>query len=344
MNLFKHSLIIIFFLMILPGRLTASEMIDTIYFQNGNQNTGEVKSLLNDMLNLSTDHAGTMKIQWTKVDSVSILSKMRIVLTDGEILYGVLLPSGVVKSCIIWGSEGEPVLLTLSSIVELSPIEEKFIERLSGTVSSGFSYTKASEVMQLSLNGTLKYMAEKNLTEISYGGIVTQEPIEGTTQRQKGGISLQRLMPKKWFLATQLMAESNSELQLDLRTTIGIGIGNSIIHTQRTHCFTEGGILGNRELSQENRQNNIEGLLGIDYSVFIHENPDVSFHVSSNIIPSLSDLGRIRSNTESNLKWEIFNDFYLKWSFYYSYDSKPLSTGAEKSDWAISMLGLEYKL
>ena len=344
MKLFKHSLTIIFFLMILPGRLAASEKTDTIYFQNGNQNTGEVKSLLNDMLNLSTDHAGTMKIQWTKVDSVSILSKMRIVLTDGEILYGVLLPSGVVKSCIIWGSEGEPVQLTLSSIVELSPIEEKFVERLSGTVSSGFSYTKASEVMQLSLHGNLKYMAKKNLIETSYGGIVTREPIEGNTQRQRGGISLLRLMPKKWFLVTQLMAESNSELQLDLRTTMGVGIGNSIIRTQRTHLYIAGGITGNRELSQENKQNNIEGLLGIDYSIFIYENPDVSFHVSSNIIPSLSDLGRIRSNTESNLKWEIFNDFYLKWSFYYSYDSNPLSTEAEKSDWAISMLGLEYKL
>jgi hypothetical protein len=34
----------------------------------------------------------------------------------------------------------------------------------------------------------------------------------------------------------------------------------------------------------------------------------------------------------------------LKWTFYYSYDSRPLSTTASKSDWAISLLGLEYKL
>jgi len=344
MKFFNYASILFFLLLMLPACLSASGKTDTIYFQNGDRNTGEVKSLLNDLLTLSTDDAGTIKIEWTKVDSVHIINRMRILLTDGKILYGILLPAGVAKSCMIWSSAGEPVQVTLTSIVELSPIEEKFRERLNGTVSSGFSYTKASDVMQLNFNGTLKYLAKKNLIEISYDGIVTKEPTKGTTQRQKGGISLLRVMPKKWFFATQLMAESNSELQLDLRTTIGAGIGNSIVRNQRTHFYVVAGILGNRELSQENKRNNIEGLLGIDYSVFIYENPEVSFHVSSDVIPSLSDLGRIRSNTESNLKWEIFNDFYLKWSFYYSFDSRPLTNGAEKSDWAITMLGLEYKL
>ena len=104
------------------------------------------------------------------------------------------------------------------------------------------------------------------------------------------------------------------------------------------------GILANRELSEEITQNNVEGLVAAKYSVFIYDNPEVSFDISSNIIPSLSNLGRIRSETESNLKWEVFNDFFLKWTFYYSFDSKPLAGGAEKSDWALTLLGVEYKL
>jgi hypothetical protein len=53
---------------------------------------------------------------------------------------------------------------------------------------------------------------------------------------------------------------------------------------------------------------------------------------------------RVRSRIDSNLKWEVFKDFYLKWTFFYSYDSKPLSKDGEKSDWAVSLVGLEYKL
>jgi hypothetical protein len=52
----------------------------------------------------------------------------------------------------------------------------------------------------------------------------------------------------------------------------------------------------------------------------------------------------VRSRIDSNLKWEVFKDFYLKWTFFYSHVSKPLSTDAEKNDWAVSLLGLEYKL
>lgn len=333
----------IFWLISLPATLMASSKIDTIYFQHGDRVTGEVKSLENDLLRLSTDDAGTFKIEWTKVDSVFIRNRMRILLNDGEILYGILLPSGVVKSCMIWHSDGDPRLVAMESIVELSPIEEKFVNRLSGSISSGFSYTKASDVMQMNLNGSLKYLANKNRLETSYSGNVTSDPL-GTTQRQNGGFTFHRMLPKKWFLIAELLAESNSEQQLDLRTTLGIGGGNSIIRTNSSHFYVAAGILTNRELSEEITQNNIEGIVAVNYSVFIYDNPEVSFDISSNIIPSLSDPGRIRSETESNLKWEIFNDFYLKWTFYYSFDSRPLSSTAERSDWGITLLGLEYKL
>lgn len=268
---------------------------------------------------------------------------MRILLDDGEILYGILLPSGVVRSCMIWRSEGDPLLMALNRIIDLSPIEEKFINRLSGSISSGFSYTKASDVMTMNINGSLKYLADKNLIKTSYSGNVTIDPL-GTNQRQSGGIKFQRMLPKRWFLAADLLAESNSEQQLDLRTSFGLGAGNSIIRTNSIHLYAATGILTNRELSQETTQNNIEGIVAVNYSVFIYDNPEVSFDISSNIIPSLNNPGRIRSETESNLKWEVFNDFYLKWSFYYSFDSEPLSSGAEKNDWALTLLGLEYKL
>jgi len=333
----------IFWLTFLPATLMASSKIDTIYFQSGDRITGEVKSLENDLLRLSTDDAGTCKIEWTKVDSIIVQNRMRILLANGEILYGILLPSGVVKSCMIWRSTGDPRLVDLNRIVELSPIEEKFINRLSGTVSAGFSYIKASDVMTRNLNGSLKYLANKNLIETSYSGNVTSDPL-GTTQRQNGGFTFHRMLPKKWFLSAELLAESNSELQLDLRTTFGIGAGNSIIRTNRHHFYAAAGILANRELSQEIAQNNVEGLVAVNYSVFVYDDPEVSFDISTNIIPSLNNPGRIRSETESILKWEIFNDLYLKWTFYYSFDSEPLAGGAEKSDWALTLLGLEYKL
>ncbi|MEN8227811.1 MAG: DUF481 domain-containing protein [Bacteroidota bacterium] len=326
------------------GNVLASSKIDTIYFQNGDRVTAEVKSLENNQLRLSTDDAGTIRVEWNKVDSVKILNSMRIVLQDGEILYGKLLPSGEVKSGYIWHRTGDPMLVELERIVLLSPIEDRFVNRLDGSLSSGFSYIKASQVMQMHLNASIQYTAEKNHFELFYDGMYTREPESDNSQRQNGGATFLRILPKKWFLLSQVSAENSSEQQLDLRTNFGVGGGNSLIRTNSTHFYIAGGIQANRELSMGISQYNLEGMIASNYSVFIFDSPEVSFNINAKVIPSLNDFGRIRSQVDSNLKWEMFNDFYLKWTFFYSFDNRPLSETAEKSDWAITLLGLEYSL
>jgi hypothetical protein len=317
--------------------------VDTIFFQNGDRITAEVKSMENNKLRLSTDDAGTITLEWDKVDSVKIINPMRIVLQNGEILYGLLLPAEESKGCYIWSREEEPRLTALETIVLLSPFEERILDRLSGILSSGFSYTKASSIMQINLNGSVKYLAEKNQLELYYDGIFTRESA-GSSEYQNGGLNFRRILPRKWFLGSNLSAESSTEQQLDLRTSLSLGGGNGIIMTNHSQFYVAAALLGNREVSSGTDQYNIEGLLSLDYSIFIFDSPEVSLNIGGDLIPSISDLGRVRSRFDSNLKWEVFKDFYLKWTFFYSYDSKPLSKDGEKSDWAVSLVGLEYKL
>jgi hypothetical protein len=339
----RADYLIIIWMLFISGNLVAAGKIDTIYFQKGDRITGEVKSMENNQLRLSTSDASTLKIEWNKVDSVKIMNRMRIVLKDGSILYGVLLPSGQVGSCEIWSTVGDPRITNLRDIVELSPVLDKFANRLDGTLSSGFSYTKASDVMQLNLNGSIEYLAERHQIELSYDGILTRD-VDVKTQTQNGGITFRRILPKKWFLVSTLGGESSTVQELDLRSQFGLGGGNSIVFTNSSHFYLAGGILGNREKSGGSTKFNLEALFAANYSVFIYESPEVSFNIGTNLIPSLNDLGRVRVRIDSNMKWEIFSDFFLKWTFFYSYDSRPLSETALKSDWAVSLIGLEYKL
>ena len=198
--------------------------------------------------------------------------------------------------------------------------------------------------MQMNLNGSVQYTAEKNYFELFYDGIFTRELESDNSQRQNGGVTFLRILPRKWFLLSQLSAENSSEQQLDLRTNFGVGGGNSLIRTNSTYFYIAGGIQANRELSMGTSQYNLEGMITSNYSVFIFDSPEVSFNLNAKLMPSLNDLGRIRTQFDSNLKWEMFSDFYLKWTFFYSFDSRPLSETAEKSDWAITLLGLEYNL
>jgi len=330
--------------LLFASNASAGSKIDTIYFQNGDRITGEVKSLENNQLKLSTDDAKTINVEWSKVDSVIILNNMRIVLEDGTIMYGKILTAGEAGKCYIWSSEGDPVLLELIRIVSLSLLEDRFFKRLKGTLSSGFSYVKASRVTQLNFGGTVDYQTQNNRVNLSYDGIFTQDPNTGYKQNQSGGATFYRFLPKNWFLVSALNLESNTELQLDLRTSLGLGGGNSLVNTNSTRLLIALGVQATRELSTGGTQNNMEGLLTANYAVFIYDNPDVSFNLTTKLIPSLSNLGRVRFDIDSNLKWEIFSDFYLKWTFFYNFDSQPLTEGAEKNDWAVTLLGVEYKL
>lgn len=322
----------------------ASGKIDTIYFQSGDRITAEVKSLENNSLKLSTDDAKIIYVAWNQVDSVKILNNMRILLEDGTIMYGKILPAGEKGQGYVWSREGDPLEMELIRIVSLSPLEDKFFNRLKGTLSSGFSYVKASQVTQLNLSGSINYQAKKNKVTLSYDGIFTKDPTSGYKQNQSGGFTFYRFLPQNWFLVSALTGESNTEQQLDLRTSLSLGGGKSMISTNSTHLYGALGLQATRELSPGGTQNNLEGLVIVDYSIFIYDDPEVSFNLSPKLIPSLSDWGRIRFDLDTNLKWEIFNDFYLKWTFYYNYDSRPLTEGAEKNDWAVTLIGVEYKL
>jgi len=322
----------------------ASSKIDTIYFRNGDRMSGEVKALANNYLRLSTHDAKTIQIEWNTIDSVKIMNNMRIVLEDGQVFYGKLLPSGEVNSCYIWGTLGVPRFTSLTEIVSMSPIEEKFVDRLQGTLSSGFSYAKATDLLQLNLNGQVSYLANKNQVDFSYDGNFTYQDTLASNQNQNGGISFKRLLRSNWFLVSNLSLETNSELELDLRTSFGAGGGKYLIRSNKTTLYVAGGLQGNKEEANSSIQYNLEGVITSNYSVYIYDFPEVSFHLSADVLPSLSVSGRVRATIDSNLKWEVFNDFYLKWTFYYNYDSNPLSEGAARNDWAITLLGVEYKL
>ena len=335
---------ILFVLYIAASQSTLiAQKIDTIFLQQGDRITGEVKSMENNYLRLSTLDVGTVKIEWNKIDSVKILTSMRVELVDGRIMYGKLLTAGIVGSCYIWRREGDPLLVKLIRIVALSPVEEKFVDRLNGTLSTGFSYVKASDVAQLNFSGSLEYLARKNHGELFYDGIITQDSLK-TSQRHNGGATFIRILPRNWFLLSAVSLESNSELELDLRSNWGVGGGKRLVRTNFTVFYLAGGVQFNRETSKGVKQFNLEGIAQANYSVFIYDDPEVSFDIKADLIPSLNNFGRLRSNITSNLKWEVFNDFYLKWSFYYTHDNRPLSETAAKTDWAVTLLGVEYKL
>ncbi|MBA7533304.1 hypothetical protein ES705_25539 [subsurface metagenome] len=337
----QRSFSIVLFLMLISHSLYGAK-IDTVYFQDGNKITGEVKIMENNLLELSTDDAGRIKIEWNNIDSIYIKQRMRIEHKDGRILFGTLSPTRTLKVAVLLLDDGTAISLEHINVIRITPDKLKFFTRLDGKVSTGFSYTKASDLAKLDFAGNVLYRHNLNQIEIDYTILLTEQSGREQTQNQNGGLQYLRLLQKKWFLFNRLSAESNSELGLKLRTNFALGGGNNLVYSNYSVLYFAGGLQANRETTADTATYNLEGVITSKFSAFKYSSPKLSFDLSGTVFPSFNNWGRIRTNVESTLSWEVFEDFYLKWSMYYTYDNRPLSKEGSKNDWAITLLGLEY--
>jgi hypothetical protein len=319
----------------------ASSKIDTVYFNHGDRLTGELVSLNKGILKLKTNDVGTVSIEWQNIDSLCIMNPLRILKHNGGVLYGRLYPSGKNKVGVVIDDKGKKSEIELVAIVELIQLKEKLISRLSGTLSAGFNYTKATEVSQLDFSGNIDYKGEKTVFSGNYSIVLTDDGSK-KTQRQSGGASSDRLLPNNWSAQGKLLAETNSEFQLDIRTSLISSVSYNFIRSNSQLLQTGGGFSLNREFSGDLAQNNIEGLIGLIYSLFIIDSPQVSFDFEGFLLPGLNRFGRVRSEINSDFKWEIFKDFFLKGSLFFSSDNQPLSGVDVRTDWGTS-LGFEFK-
>lgn len=338
---FRIIIVTLFLMACFEKTMAASSKIDTVYFQHGDRLTGELISLNKGILKLKTSDVGTVSIEWQNVDSLCILNPLRILKHNGGVLYGRLYPSGKNKVSVLLDENGDTSEIELVAIVELIQLKEKILSRLSGTLSAGFNFTKATEVSQLDFSGNVDYKGEKTIFSANYSIVLTDDGSE-ITQRQTGGASFDRLLPNNWSAQGKLLAETNSEFQLDLRTSLISSVSYNFIRSNSQLLQVGGGFSLNREFSGYMAQNNIEGLIGLRYSLFIIESPKVTYNFEGYLLPGLNRFGRIRSEINTDLNWEMFKDFYLKGSLFFSSDNEPLSGVDVRTDWGTS-LGLEFK-
>ena len=79
--------------------------------------------------------------------------------------------------------------------------------------------------------------------------------------------------------------------------------------------------------------NNAEGSAGIQADFFKLYTPKVDLTTRFFVLPNMTTSGRVRLEFDSKLRLEIFKDFFVTFSFYDSYDSKPPSETATKNDY-----------
>ena len=327
-NFFKLLLILISSILVCSNGFAQKE--DIIILKNGDRITGEIKRLEVGRLMLKTDDIETISIKWDKVESVQTKNFYEVELQDGRVYYGSIWPAKIEDALIIKGVSAENQLF-MSYIVKIIRIKESFWEILSGYVKLGASFTKASGIGQFSFGFNGNYRTKIFNAVLTANSVITTTNKEQTSRKQDIFLSYRRFLEKKWFWGAIIGAEENTELGIKLRTSVGGGIGAYFIQSNINWLNGLAGLTLNREwfIDSTEARYNIEGLITGEYLLFIYDHPKMSLQSSLNIYPGITDFGRIRSNLDVSLDWEIFLDFYWELAFYFNYDNKPTSNASQ---------------
>ena len=322
----------------------ANANTDVVVFKNGDRLTGEVKSLERGHMRFKTDATDTISIEWDEVVYLSSDQNIQVETILGARHLGKLVRAEE-KSNLIVQTDAGPTQLNNIQVVKMTPIEDKGIGRLDGDVTFGYNFAKANESTQLNLGVDLGIRSEIRMLSLSFDSALTDSTDNESNQRDSLALDFKRFLRDRWLWSTNISMDRNDELGIDMRTSLGGGGGRILRRTDHSSVVLEGGL----KVTNEDLAGSTEDLETLEayalgtWDWYRFDTPELDLSTSLEIIPSLTETGRVRGELDIELKWEMIEDLFWQLSYYNSYDSSPATPGAEKNDYGIiTSLGYSF--
>lgn len=309
---------------------------DVVVFNNGDRLTGEIKSLERGHLRFKTDATDTISIEWDNVAYLSSDHNIQVETIFGTRYLGHLGRSEE-KFNVVVETEAGATQLNNTQVVKMTPIEDKGVNRLDGNFTVGYNFTKANEVEQLNIGLEMEFRTETRVITLGFDSVLTDSLDNEANQRESLDINFRRLLRDRWLLGGHISLNRNDELGIDLRTSIGGTGGRIARQTDHSSLVLEAGLMATREelAGSTEDQDTIEAIGSVKWDWFRFDSPELDLSTTFQVIPNLTDTGRVRGELDTKLKWEMIEDLFWELSYYHSYDNRPPTVDAEKSDYGI---------
>jgi hypothetical protein len=322
--------------------LEARNKTDRVTLINGDTVTGEIKSLNNGYLNLSTDSMGTVRIEWDDVTNLESDYFLRIRTSAGTRYFGALDTSPIPGRVLIQHAEGTEDY-RLADILAIRPIDSGFSDRLDVALSAGYSDYKASSTSTTQFGIAASYEDQLSSNSLAARFVITDNSGETNTSNRVDLVRQRLWQNPRHFTYYGASWESNDELAIDSRAALALGVGRRVIDSSKTRLLVALGLQGvTEEDSLGESTESIEGLAVIDFDTWRFRAPELNLEATLRLYPGITESGRYRADGDITLSWEIIDDLNLNLSAFGNFDSDSNRDG-DSYDYGITT-GLEWEL
>jgi uncharacterized protein DUF481 len=319
---------------LLAGAADAAPKVDVVQLRNGNRLSCEIKKLQQGSLTIDTDALEKVSVHWDEVVGVESPREFEITLESGRRLYGALAQSTAGGDLVVPGLAG-PTVVKLTEVTSLVPIGSSLWSRIDGNVDVGFDFAQANLETHWTFNGSASYRSRRYRMASSISSQLTARQDADRTSRNTVSLSASRRFDSRWFLTVLGQLQQNQELELELRTVGGGGLGRVLSQSNRRFIAAYSGVVYTRERFVEQPiANTAELALGGQVDFFTSGKED--FTLTNSITSFYGAGGRVRVEVQSAWRHEFLKDFYWSLNGVESFDSDPPDS-QKKNDASVSL-------
>ena len=320
-----------------------SQAKDTLYFYNETKIVGELLKISLGRAEFDADGIGIINVKNSKISSIHATSRsFRIETLDGRELQGYLMRSDTAGKIVI-NAIVESEELPVDSISNLLYYGKTVLSRITGTVSSGYTYTKSSSIGRLNVDGAVRYNTRKTQTIVNGDMIVTYDSIDGEVERANLSAGHEYTIAPLWGALVGVKYQRNVELGLARRWQQTAGLGRELFLRKHQRASAMAGIAINQERNLESAElNSGEVLFQVNYDLFSFVDPNLTVSFVESSFVSVTTQDRVRLDGDIEIDYELITNFYINFQFYHSFDSRSPATQMPNIDYGF-VAGLRYK-
>lgn len=317
----NHNRLVLYFLFICASLSTA--WADHVVLKNGDRVTGSIVKKDDKNLTVKTDPFGAVTAPWDQVESIVADKPLNIVLRDGRTFQGTLATTdGKVEVT----TAQTRVTVALAEIATIrNADEQKAYERLlhpglgelwTGTGTIGFSGTAGnSRTLTYTTGLTADRVTKTDHISLYFNAIKASALIDGkntdTAQAVRGGISYGHNVNPRLFVSVFNNDEYDQFQDLDLRFTVGGGLGFHALKAKRSSLdLVAGGDYSRSRFSTPLTQDSAEFYWGDEYTLKLLG--ATSLTQSYKMFNDLTQTGVYRVNFDIGLGTKILK--WLSWN------------------------------